>query len=131
MRHRIGIAAYTGLGNLSPEMLPNVGLSSDSRIKVFNEVLRAYFSKYGYCDYYITDEKATFGIEPAYQHDRLRIISIHKDKLFSYIQNGFAFGYYGSEIGSTTKRYSEYKKKCKFTKCIDKWHKQLYENKNT
>lgn len=124
MRHRMGIASYTGIGgNNSPVLLDNKGKIN----KIFaKDVLKTYFEHWGGFDYTISDEEIKVGIEPAYFGEDLLIVAICKDKRFSYIQTGHAFGYWGSGIRSKTKYYKDYKKNCKFVKFVDKWHDLLF-----
>lgn len=121
MRHRI--VTGTGFGNPDPVLLDNTG---DLDTDFGTEALGAYFDYFGGFDYKVTKTGVTIGYEPAYQYERLRIIHIDKDINKSYIQNGKAWGPYGSGIAKTTKYYSEYKRKCKFKNFIDRWHSGLF-----
>ena len=124
MRHRIGIAEYTGLGgNNSPVLLDNQGKLN----KIHKTILKQFFKEYDHtgCDYGISDNEFKFGIEPTYFGDDLIIISINKDIEKSYIQTGHAFGYYGTGIRSKTKYYKDCKYNGKFKRNIDNWHKLL------
>jgi len=62
------------------------------------------------------------GIVPAYQYEYLKIVYIAPEKENSYIENGRAWGSYGSQIGSTLRYYKDYKKKSKFIRFVDRWH---------
>jgi len=128
MRHRMGIAGMTGLGNPLPVILQNNTTKKiEGKLKKFvDEAINLYFKRWDGCDYSINDEEILLGVEPAYQYDYLRLIALKKDKKNSYIKNGRAWGDWGSEITLTTKFYSDYKNKCKFIKFIDKWHSVLY-----
>lgn len=121
MRHRL--INSIGFGNPSPVLLDNKGkINNDFAM----DALRTYFSKEFGFDFNITKNEIAIGIEPAYQYERLKIISINKDKSKSYIQTGKAWGPYGSQIAKNTKTYKEYKNKSKFVKFIDKWHPILF-----
>lgn len=119
MRHRI--VSGTGLGNPSPEILDNNGVLYGPFVKF---AMKFYFPD-GF-DFKIKDDEILIGFEPAYQYERLKIISINKDKDKSYIQNGKAWGGYGSQITKATRYYKDYKNKCKFTRFVDLWHNVLF-----
>ena len=126
MRHRIGIAAMTGLGNPNQELLKNKGNLTKDIKKMLDEAIKLYFSKWGGVDFDIQDDYINFGIEPAYQHEHLLIINLRREKYRSSIERGVAWGAWGSEIASTIKSYGEYKTKSKFVKFIDKWHGTIF-----
>jgi len=122
MRHRIG-NIITGIGNSSPILLDNKGEFPE----VLKEpMLNSYFKKYEYFDFSIGKDYILAGVEPAYQHEELRIICINKKKINSYIHTGKSFGHYGSGIKAKKKFYFEYQNKCKFVSFIDKWHEELF-----
>jgi hypothetical protein len=129
MRHRI-CNISTGLGNPEKELLSNKGILSQPARNMLNEAINLYFKKWNGCDFSIKENKIDFGIEPAYQYEDLKIISINRQKGCSYIKIGRAFGDYGSGIRATTKYYADYKKDCKFTKFIDKWHNLIFKQNN-
>ena len=129
MRHRIGIGAHTGLGNPTKALLNNTGKMSPPVKDMADEVVDLYFKKRGGCDYDIGADKIKFGIEPAYQHERLRIIVINRDKPTSFIKEGYAWGAYGSDIASRYKFYSDYKTRGKFKKFVDRWHPRIFQLK--
>jgi len=122
MRHRIGIASNTGLGNLSSELMDNRGKVNRTMLK---EATTLFFSKWGGCDYSVKENGILMGIEPAYQYDYLKVIFLARDKGKSYFEQGRAWGAWGSEIASTRKYYADYKRKSKFVRFIDKWFKNL------
>lgn len=122
MRHRMGIAGMTGLGNPTPAMLNNEGKPDKKMLK---EAVGLFFSKWGYCDYFVHLNGTLIGIEPAYQYEHLKVIFIAEDKENCYIENGKAWGGYGSQIVRTRKYYRDYKYRSKFTKFIDKWHPEV------
>jgi len=126
MRHRIGSAGLTGLGNSSPASLNNNKSLNSIIKKMLNDAIKLYFKKWNGCDYQINQDEISFGIEPAYMYEDLKIISINKDIARSYIRTGRAFDVYGSGIRSTTKIYRDYKKKCQFKNFIDEWHPKLF-----
>ena len=121
MRHRI--ASNTGLGNPDKALLDNKGKINK---KFADAAIVEYFSKWEGFDFHVDKKRVTVGIEPTYQFDPLKIVSIHKDKSKSFTQTGRAWGYYGSKITSTTKTYSEYKYKSKFIRFVDEWHEKLF-----
>jgi hypothetical protein len=116
--------------------LVNNGLGANTKVLLDNKgeinkefadaALAEYFAKEKGYDFQITEDSITIGIEPTYMFDKLKLISINKDKSKSYIKKGIAFGAYGSQILGKPKAYSQYKRKCKFTLFVDKWHKVLY-----
>lgn len=121
MRHRM--ASGFGLGNPSQPLLNNKGAVNGS---FASDAITEYFQRYEGFDYQINEDEILVGIEPAYQYDRLKIIRICKNKSDSYIQIGRAWGPYGSQIGSTTKYYKDYKNKSKFVRFVDRWHVELF-----
>jgi len=127
MRHRIGGASHTGLGNPNNERLNNCGNLTKPIKSMMREAIKLYFPKYEYCDFDIEEGRIEFGIEPAYMYDREKIICIDRDKDRSWISDGKAWGAYGTDVVRTTRYYRDYKNKCKFTRFIDKWHKKIYK----
>ena len=127
MRHRMGCASQTGLGNPSPAMLGNGGNLTKPIKAMFKEALQLYFNKEEGFDYDIYDNEIYFGVEPSYMYEHLKIICIKRNKERSYIESGYAHGAWGSDIARSGKAYSEYKNNCKFTRFIDKWHEKIYK----
>lgn len=119
MRHRI--FSGNGLGNPDKVLLNNKGNLNN---EFADAALVEYFSE-GF-DFQISGDSIAIGIEPAYQYDRLKIISIHKNKENSYIRTGKAWGPYGSQIVSSVKIYKDYKNNSKFIRFVDKWHAVLF-----
>lgn len=117
----MGMAGHTGLGNPSPPLMNNEGKVS---LRMLTEAMELFF-KGEPIDYQIKDDGILIGFEPAYQYEHLRVIFIAKDKAKSYIENGVAWGSYGSGIASTRKYYREFKYKSKFVKFIDKWNEAI------
>lgn len=74
----------------------------------------------------LTDDhfKLAIGITPRYQHEKLLIIIIEKDKVKSRVITGIARGPYGSGIQSNEKHYSTYKYG-KYKDYIDRWYPEL------
>lgn len=123
MRHRMGMATYTGLGgNSSPVLLDNEGALTPPYKKIIELAFDTFpiFKDNRWADFGTSENEFKFGQEPAYFGDDLFIISINKDKSKSFIQTGHAFGMYGSGIRSETKYYKDYKTNGKFKKFIDK-----------
>ena len=125
MRHRI--VQGTGLGNPDPALLNNYG---EINLEFGEAAIKEYFDDIGGIDYHVTEDFVNVGIEPAYQYQKLKIISISKNKDESYIQTGKAWGPYGSGIARNTKYYKEYKRNCKFTRFVDKWYPILFGGTN-
>ena len=128
MRHRI--VTGTGLGNPAREMIDG----RETKNKKLNALIKEsckeahdlFFKKFGYCDAQHRHEEIKIGVEPAYQGEELKIIAINKEKHHSFFETGYAFGLYGSGIRATKKYFSDYKKKNKFVKFIEKWHPILF-----
>lgn len=121
MRRRI--CDLIGFGNNKPCLLDNSG-ELDKQLA--EEALKAYFSKEGGFDFKCNKNSISIGIEPTYQGDELKLITISRNKKKSFISTGKAFGPYGSGIRKTTRHYFAYKYKSKFVKFIDKWHKHIF-----
>lgn len=98
MRHRI--VSITGIGNVEPPLLNNEG---QVNTEFADATIAEYFSNEEGFDFQISSEMVNVGIEPAYQYERLKIISINKNKNKSFIQQGRAWGPYGTQIAKTTK----------------------------
>lgn len=120
MKHRI---ANNGFGCNAKVELNNTG---EVNKEFADAAIEQYFQKWEGCDFQIEKEFVALGIEPTYQSDPLKIITIAKNKEESFIKTGRAFGYYGSGVRSKTKTYKDYKKKGKFVKFVDKWHSVLF-----
>lgn len=129
MRHRIGIGACTGLGNPAKALLSNAGEMPPVVEKMLREAIGLYFKKWGGCDYDIGGDKIQFGMEPAYFGENLKIIALNRKKETSFMRTGRAFGGYGSGIRSTYRFYSDYKKRGKFKKFVDRWHPKVFQLK--
>lgn len=135
MRHRIN-NFYNGLGNSEPVKLDNnIQLEKsefwdnflESAIKNFKNI-----SNYDGFDFHIDKNGFTFGIEPSYKFDDLQIIHFNfNDKSKSYIEQGRAWGYYGTKCATKTKLYADYKNKSKFIRFIDEWYDKLYKKVDT
>jgi hypothetical protein len=119
MRHRIIGAMQTGLGNPSPELMDNTGKVDKEMLK---DAIDCFFSKWEGCDFERKETGIMMGIEPAYQYEHLKLVFLAADKKeHSFIQRGVAWGAWGSDICSTKKYYSDYKRKSKFVRFIDRW----------
>jgi len=128
MRHRMGVGGITGFGNPRQARLRNNKQFLTKEIKQFcKDSLKEYFSKDGWLDFDIEENRITVGQEPAYMYEHLNILCLQKEKGNSFFQTGIAWGGYGSSIAITTKFYKNYKYKSKFIRFIDKWHKIIYE----
>lgn len=130
MRHRI--LGFNGLGNPEPTILNNNKKikKSDFWDKFLEDVIKNFktISEYGGFDFQVTEDRFMFGIEPSYEGDDLQIIQFNfKDKSLCCIEQGRAFGAYGSDIVSKFRYYGDYKNKTKFVRFIDKWYDRIYE----
>ena len=125
MRHRMGIGGITGLGNSSPVLLDNKGQVSKAMLA---EAIDTFplMKKIGGCDFTKEQNKVKFGIEPAYQYEPLEIVCVAATKENSYKETGRAWEAYGSGIAKKRRYYSEYQRKSKFVRFVDKWHPVLF-----
>lgn len=125
MRHRI--ASGTGLGNPDKVKLDNVWTENEEQNNIIKEMLEEgielFFHDHDGVDFSISDDSHTvsFGIEPAYKLDKLKIVTVSNDLDKANIEDGISYGFYGSDIVSTIKPYRMYKRKSKFTKFAEKW----------
>lgn len=118
MKYRISSITVTGFGSSSTPLLFNNG----KLLQAFCDAsVEEFFKKHEGFDFQIEADHVLIGIEPSYMYDPLLIICIHSNKNMSFVQNGKAWGAYGSNIVKRTKYYHEYRNSCKFTKFIDKW----------
>ena len=133
MRHRIGDASATGFGSHSPCLLKNewtgISLIDDIVNQMADEAVALWYEDYGGCDFNIDigeqHIEVAFGIEPAYARDPLKIVIVNSNIQHSSFTNGIAWGYYGTDIAQTYKRYGEYVRNCKFTRFAEKWSEKL------
>ena len=128
MRHRI--LGFNGLGNPEQTILNNNKKikKSDFWDEFLEDATKNFntLSEYGGFDFQVTEDRFMFGIEPSYEGDDLQIIQFNfKDKSLCCIEQGRAFGAYGSDIVSKFRYYGDYKNKSKFVKFIDKWYEKL------
>ena len=135
MRHRLIFAAETRLGNPAPVILSNEwsGVEAVDNIakEMLEEAIELWFKEYGGCDFNIhmgpKHIEVAIGVEPAYKLDPLKIVIVNNNIQYSSFTTGIAYGYYGSGIVQTYKRYGEYKNDCKFKRFADKWSPRLQE----
>lgn len=124
MKHRI--SNVTGFGANAEVLLDNKGeINKDFA----DDAINKFFAEWEGFDFTAQNNIVSVGIEPTYQYDKLRIVTINKDKNHSTYTTGKSFGPYGSQVVSRTKIYSEYKRKSKFIKFVDKWHSILFQEK--
>lgn len=134
MRFKIG-DTFHGLGNLKQNILNNNWPEDDQKNKLdvmLSEALEKFWflKDLEYCDFQINEDEIKIGIEPSYQFDRLFIITIKRNKLESTLENGVAFGNFGTSICIKEKTYKNYKLKTKFTRFVDKYHEVFFGEKN-
>lgn len=130
MRHRIGPAG-TGLGNPHREIIVHdahrAGKNTERIVRqASKEAYELFFKKFGYCDAGLDGNVVKIGIEPAYQGETLKVIVIQEDINRCAFITGIARGYYGTGICSSEKVYSDYLRRSKFVRFIDKWHSQIF-----
>ena len=130
MRHNV--VNLMGLGNPEPcELDNNIKLDKSKFWDSFLiELQKSYpiFSNFDGFDFHLAKNGFAFGIEPSYQFDELLIVYIDfYDKNNSYIERGFATGFYGSNCVSKTKFYKDYKRKSKFIRFVDEWYQPLLD----
>ena len=128
MRHRMGIAGITGLGNSDSVLLNNKGKLIKEHKSMMKEAMDLWKPlEYG-VDYQFIETGIAFGREPTYQYEQLFIIYISRNKGKSYVQTGKSFGDYGSGIRSKFQLYGDYKYKSKFVRFVDRWHNKIFFN---
>ena len=139
MRHRIGIAAYTGLGNPNPELIRGRS-GSRKRDALINDASKECYELFfkghkqrgidlGGVDAGVTAYSVRIGIEPTYMYWPLKILEICEDKELSNITTGYSWGAYGSGLRTTRRRYQDAKRRGKFVQFVDKWHPILFPKK--
>lgn len=136
MKRRMGIASLTGLGGGGKSLMNGQAPSDKELLQKVNECAEDAYKTFfkgtkideEYCDAGFEGNEIRFGIEPSYQFEKLKMISISQNKSDSFIVTGIAFGAWGTGIRSKTKEYSQYSKKGKFVRFVDKWHSILFDN---
>lgn len=128
MRHRM--FGFNGLGNPEPAILNNNGQINKSKFwdEFLDDAIKNFktIAEYGGFDFQVAEDRFMFGIEPSYEGDDIQIIQFNfKDKSLSCIEQGRAFGAYGSDIVSKFRYYGDYVNKSKFVRFIDKWYDRL------
>src|SRR5262249_23636472 len=136
MRHRIGDAVSTGLGNPTAELISGRSTGDEKRDALIRLAAQDCFEtfgfeRYGYIDAGEDGHEVCFGIEPAYQYEDLKLIVIAKERDYSRFITGRAWGPWGSEIATTIREYGDYRLRSKFVRFIDKWHPRLYGDAST
>lgn len=131
MRHRI-VNCDTGFGNPEPCALDNnITLGQNDFWDAFLEDCQKNFktiANYKGFDFHLSEKGFAFGIEPSYKYDDLQIIYIDfTDIKNCYIQQGRAWGYYGTNTLTKLKMYGEYTRNSKFIRFINKWHEPIVE----
>lgn len=133
MKRRLGAAALTGLGSRDKGVLDNKYTDN----VVFNErCIKAakslidevpLFIEMCGCDFKLVDGvSATFGIEATYQHDKTYFVHINKNIDESYVERGYAFGLYGTNVVSSRKTYGDFRRTSATTKLIKKYYAIIF-----
>lgn len=134
MRHRMGCAAATGLGRKSGTDFCLWNNKEEVKSKAQYDLLYRMANDFGkqfldskYCpDFGIKKNWITIGVEPSYQWDYLRVIHFAPDDINKcLIEYGTAFGPYGTKVAFKQKFFSDYKRKNKYTRFINKWFKKV------
>ena len=134
MKRRIGSDLRTGLGG--GRTLIDGQKTKDKKLnRVLTACARDAYATFfmgtvldsDICDAQYRYDIATFGVEPTYQYDKLKVINIHRTKKNSTFVTGIARGTYGSQIAETKYVYKNYTRDCKFIRFVDKWHPKLYK----
>ena len=134
MRHRM-TNVNTGLGNSEPCLLNNKWTDNEKLNQLVKELLdegiEIWFENLQGCDFSIYQDEScieiAFGVEPAYQHEKLKIIIVNSNIQNSGLIYGVAFGAYGTKIVKKHKHYHEYTRNCKTKRFIEKWSNKLQE----
>lgn len=134
MRHRIGIAASTGLGNPSPELINGRGTGDIMRDELIRQCSKdAYetFFKGTKLDYEgvdagVHDFEVRIGVEPAYMYESLKMIVLHENINSCRFITGYAWEPYGSGIRKNVRWYRDLRRKGKFARFVDRWQPILF-----
>ena len=121
MKHRL---VNNGLGANAKVYLNNRGSLNER----FTQAVLEFLGLEG-GDFQVEKDSVSVGIEPTYQYQDLKIVTIAKNKNESTYTTGRAWGPYGSGIASKTRRYGSYKNKSRFTKFVDEWHPFIWSSK--
>lgn len=124
MRHRI--CTGIGLGSSEPVRLDNNGSLRKCSLwdDFLNDAIKNFktIANYSGFDFHIDKESFSFGIEPSYQYDDLQVIRFcFNDKNECSLEQGRAWGLYGSNVVTKVALYRDYKRKSKIVRFIDKW----------
>jgi hypothetical protein len=118
MKHRL---VNNGLGANAEVHLNNKGIIN----KEFADAALDFLGLEGF-DFQVDDDSVSVGIEPTYQYEDLKIITIARNKKHSTYVTGRAWGPYGSQVVKRTRRMGDYSRQSKFTKFVDEWHSFLF-----
>jgi hypothetical protein len=124
------ISRQTCLGKHEEYILDNnVKLNKCEFWNTFLQDLQDNFktiSHYDHFDYHLSKDGFTFGIEASYKYDDTQIIYIDfLDVSNSFIEEGRAWGYYGSQCLTKRRYYKDYVRKSKFIRFCNKWQLKL------
>lgn len=139
MRHRIGGLENVSMG-LAGDNIPfdldntwsgNAELNKTAD-KMFDDALESIFKDIGAFDFKVRGNAAqfeiAFGFEPAYKHDKYRMVKINQDINKCQVENGVAVEYYGGKVRiDKIDIYGTENCDEKFTAFVDKWHPKLME----
>lgn len=120
MKHRL---VNNGFGANAKVLLDNKGTINE---EFADEAIEQFFDYWGGFDFSIRENHVSLGIEPTYQYDKLKIVTINKDKNYSTYATGKAWGPYGSQLVKREKMYASYKRQSAFTRFVDKWHTIIF-----
>lgn len=133
MKYRIGAAAETHLGGNATVLISgeNTGNIKNTLLKkISRDCYKTFsFKKFGYCDAGFDGREARFGVEPAYEHESLKMIIISNIKEESKYVTGRAVAMWASKVVSKEKLYAKYLKKSKFVLFVDKWYPILFPSR--
>jgi len=141
MKRRMGAACHTGLGGGGASLMTGESSKNKKFDKLINECSKDCYETFfkntvlddegvdaGYDEFW---DEVRIGIEPSYQFESLKMITINHNKDYSAFTTGKSFSDWGTGIRKTEKRYKDYKSNCKFVRFIDKWHPILYGKNKT
>ena len=120
----------TGLGKPEKDVLDNnIKIRKN---KLFDEFLDSVLknfkiiAKYNGFSYHYEKKGFKFGIEAPYKYDDTQIIYIDFDDIGeSYIEEGRAWGCYGSDCLTRRRYFKDYVRRSKFVRFVEEWQLKL------